>query len=275
MEPFTVAIIGAVIFGSVVALSAFIRQLIISRDKKLNDKAIQRALKEEMLQMEQMRHQMSGTKRFDAHYDLLGSNKDAIAYLDNKIEEILQKKFSLIDRYSQVANKESCKIFQEGFNLERKAYCTRLKDEMDSEVNFYNNEIVELQKRRASLWDTHAQLQERLIEQEAGRNKQLDDIYLKHTGVLEKIFLRSIENNEEMAKETLRSGENTFKMMVMAPINFLKQLFKPSDNIFSEQMQNEIKSRKKVAESELEINGLDDSELDEDLQDSKELDMAL
>ena len=44
MEPVTIAIIGAVVFGVVVAVSAFVRQLILSRDKNLNDKAQNKAL---------------------------------------------------------------------------------------------------------------------------------------------------------------------------------------------------------------------------------------
>lgn len=277
MEPFTVAIISAVVFGTVVALSAFIRQLLISRDKKLNDEAIRRALNEEMLQMEQMRDQMTGKKRFDAHYDLLGSNKDAIAYLDNQIEEILLKKFNLIERYSQIADRESCKIFQEGLKLESKAYCSTLKNEMDSEIAFYNQEIDALQKRRASLWDAHAQLQERLLAQEADRNKKLDAIYQRHTGVLEKVFLRSIENNEEVVRETLKSGDNTFKMMIMAPINFLRQIFSLSNNISPEHMKNELEARKKVADIEREINGPDDNEeeFDSELESEDERSLEL
>lgn len=42
MEPITIAIICATVFGVVSGLAAFIRQLILSRDKKLNDKAQKR-----------------------------------------------------------------------------------------------------------------------------------------------------------------------------------------------------------------------------------------
>jgi len=47
MEPVTIALICSAAFGAVVALSVFIRQLILSRDKNLNDKAQRRALTQE------------------------------------------------------------------------------------------------------------------------------------------------------------------------------------------------------------------------------------
>ena len=84
MEPVTIALICSAAFGVVVALSVFIRQLILSRDKNLNDKAQRRALTQEANELEKMREQMQSNKRFDSHYRVLGSNKDAIVYLDNK-----------------------------------------------------------------------------------------------------------------------------------------------------------------------------------------------
>lgn len=114
MEPVTIALICAASFGAVVALSAFIRQLLLSRDKNLNDEAQRKAINQEAGELEKMREQMQSNKRFDSHYKVLGANKDAIIYLDNKIEDVLRKKAQLVDRYAQVSLKESGAIVEGG-----------------------------------------------------------------------------------------------------------------------------------------------------------------
>ncbi|CZR30312.1 Uncharacterised protein [Legionella pneumophila] len=65
MEPVTIALICAASFGAVVALSAFIRQLLLSRDKNLNDEAQRKAINQEAGELEKMREQMQSNKRFD------------------------------------------------------------------------------------------------------------------------------------------------------------------------------------------------------------------
>jgi len=124
-----------------------------------------------------MREQMLSSKRFDSHYKVLGANKDAIIYLDNKIEEILHKKTSLIERYSQLTLKESGAIVGGKISKDRKEACDRLKAEIDEEMKFYDQELVTFQQRRTSLWDTHTDLQEYLLKQEQTRNAHLDAIY--------------------------------------------------------------------------------------------------
>lgn len=96
MEPVSIALICTAALGAVVILAAFIRQILLSRDKQLNDMAQSRALTQEVMELEQIRTQMQNEKRFDSHYQVLGANKEAIRYIDNKIEEILNKKQSLL-----------------------------------------------------------------------------------------------------------------------------------------------------------------------------------
>lgn len=255
MEPVTIAIICAAAFGVVAVLSAFIRHLLLSRDKNLNDQAQHRALTQEANELEKLRKQMASTKRFDSHYQVLGANKDAIQYLDQKIEEILKKKSDLIERYAQMTIKQSSAIIDGEPSLERKALCDRLKLEIDSELKFYDAELEQWQSRRASLWDTHADLQEYLLSQESKRNKHLDSIYDRHSVLLEKIYLRHNENSEAMAKQSIDAGTKTFKMMIMAPILFLMQFFSLSTGINLDQAKNENKVRDEVEQVEKEING--------------------
>jgi len=150
---------------------------------------------------------MQSNKRFDSHYRVLGSNKDAIVYLDNKIDDILNKKTQLIERYAQVTLKESGAIVEGEISTSRKEVCDRLKAEIDAEIQFYNTELNQLQhtelnqlqQRRTALWDTHTDLQEYLVGQEKSRNENLDFVYKQHSSLLEKIYLRHTDASEHIA----------------------------------------------------------------------------
>ncbi len=225
MEPVSIALICAAVLGTVVVLAAFIRQILLSRDKQLNDKAQGRALSQEVKELEQMRAQMQNEKRFDSHYQVLGANKDAIRYIDTKIEEILHKKTELIERYAQVIVKESGCIVSGEISAERKAVCDRLREEIDREITFYDSELKQLQESRATLWDAHTGFQKDLLGQEKARNDSLDSVYKQHSALLEKVYLRHIDNTENVAIKSMDASTTTFKDILMIPIQFLMQYF--------------------------------------------------
>ena len=272
MEPLTIALICAAAFGTVVALSVFIRQLLLSRDKNLNDEAQRQAIAQEAGELEKMREQMQSNKRFDSHYKVLGANKDAIAYLDNKIEDILHKKAQLIERYAQVSIKESGAIVDGQISPDRKTTCDRLKFEIDEEIKFYNSELEHLQQRRTSLWDTHADLQEYLLGQEKSRNENLDYIYKQHSGLLEKIYIRHTEDSERIAKQSIDAGTSSFKMMILAPIQFLLQYFNLSTGISLDQSKIEQAARDDVDKAEKDVNDSENS--DDEIPNDDEVDSS-
>ncbi|KGP64140.1 hypothetical protein EP47_10050 [Legionella norrlandica] len=260
MEPVAIALICAAAFGAVVALSAFIRQLLLSRDKNLNDEAQRRAITQEAGELEKMREQMQSNKRFDSHYKVLGANKDAIIYLDSKIEDILRKKAQLVERYAQVSLKESGAIVEGGISADRKETCDKLKKEIDEEIKFYDSELLHLQQRRTSLWDTHTDLQEYLLGQEKSRNESLDNIYKQHTALLEKIYIRHTDDSENIAKQSIDAGTASFKAIILAPIQFLMQYFNISSGINLDQSKTENDARDDVDKTESEINDSENSD---------------
>lgn len=268
MDPISIVLICAASFGAVVAIAAFVRILLLSRDKSLNDEAQRKALAQETGELEKMREQMQSNTRFDSHYKVLGSNKDAIIYLDTKIEDILHKKMQLIERYAQVSIKETGAIVDGAISTERKAACDRLKLEIDEEIKFYDNELKNFQQRRMSLWDTHTDLQEYLLGQEKARNENLDFIYKQHSGLLEKIYLRHIDNSEHIAKQSIDAGTSSFKLMTWAPIEFLLQYFNISTGIGLNSSQVEKEARDKVDEIESDVNDTD-KETDKDEKEDK------
>jgi hypothetical protein len=259
MEPVTIAIVSTAVFGVVTTISIFIRQLLLSRDKQLNDKAQARALDYETKELENMRKQMESTKRFDSHYKVLDSNKDDIQYLDQKIETLLEKKLQLINRYSVAAIKESQALIGGDSSAERKAICDRLRVEIDREIAFYDEQLKELQTRRSSFWDTHKELQEYLIEQERTRNEKLDEIYLRHTVLLEKIYVRHSTNTENVAVRSIDAGTSAFNF-ITAPLQMLLGYFNVTANLSPARVIDEIAGRREVGDIERDLNGYDNDD---------------
>ena len=275
MDPLSIALICAASFGAIVTLAAFIRMFMLSRDKEANDEAQRRALTQETAELEKMREKMQSSKRFDSHYKVLGANKDAIMYLDTKIEDILRKKTQLIDRYAQISIKESEAIVDGTPSSERKAACDRLKLEIDEEIKFYDKELQHFQERRTALWDTSDDLQDYLLEQEKSRNASLDFIYKQHSGLLEKVYLRHIDNSEHVAKQSIDAGTSIFKTAFWAPIQFLLQYFNISTGIAPDKSQMENDTRDDVEKAEGDINDppkTDDGAIDDEVIDDDKAD---
>jgi len=252
-------------------------QLLLSRDKKLNDSAQRRALQKEASHLTSLRKQLESTERFDMHYRMLDKNVDAIRYIDQQIEEIIEKKIALNARYSDVIFKQSSAIIEGEFTQENHQDCRLLKLELDKELERYDEEILTLQKRRAKLWDSHQELQQQLLDQEKQRNTKLDEIYQQHTGVLEKLALRHSQDSVSVATKTLEEGTNTFKMILLAPIKFLLAFFTKTDNIDIGSVNSEINSREEVKDAQDEIDEMGgyESEDEYDYEYDEEEDEAL
>lgn len=255
MDPITITVICAVAFGAVAALSVFIRQLILSRDKRLNDLAQQRALSRETKELEKLREQMQSEKRFNNHHQILGANKESIQYYDQRINEILQKKSDLIMRYSGLSLKESDAILAGDLSHERKNMCDRLREEIDREVAAYDAELLQMQQRRSAVCESHRDLESNLLKEERERNKNLDEMYHRHTGVLEKVFLRHTDDVERVALRSIDAGTYSYGTMLLAPFRFLTQFFKSSGRTSSDRFEEEKEARDDVASMEDAING--------------------
>ncbi|OGV40039.1 MAG: hypothetical protein A3F46_10285 [Legionellales bacterium RIFCSPHIGHO2_12_FULL_42_9] len=253
MEPTTMALVCVSVFGVIGILAAFIRQLLLSREKRLNDAALQRALQQETHELENIRQEMLSYKRYDTHYQVLGVNKESIEHIDQQIEKILQKKTEIIHRYAEAALRESSAIVAGELGADRKLICDKLKEEIDNELKVYDNELDHLQKRRASLWDTHKELLHDIDAEEKSRNEHLDALYDHHSSLLEKVFLRHTENSEVVATKAIEASTSTFRSALMAPIYFLMSLFKISTNIDPEQAKEELADRNAILKFQLEL----------------------
>ncbi|MFI4918121.1 MAG: hypothetical protein ACHP65_01035 [Legionellales bacterium] len=222
MEPIIVALICAAVLGVVVTILAFIRQMLLSRDKNLNDEAQKASITQEAGELEKMRDQMQSSKRFDTHHKVIGANKDTIIYIGKEIDGIFQKKQQLIERHAQLSLKESA--------VAAGTY-DKLKKELDDELEFYDKELELLQQKRAALWNNHTDFQKHLINQEKARNKSLDAVYKSHSGVLERIYVRHSVDSERVALHSIDSAAESFKSMLYAPLQFLMNYFNPVSGV--------------------------------------------
>ena len=263
MEPVSIAIIGTAVFGVTTSVAVFIRQLLLSRDQRLNEKAQERALEKETAALEKMRQKMESTTRFDAHYSVLDSNKDEIQYLDQKIENLLEKKFTLVKRYSELALKESAQMIKGQGQEDRKEIIGRLRDEIDLEIEFYDEQIKTMQQRRAGIWDTHLELQTYLVEQEQSRNKSLDELYHSHTSMLEKIYLRNIDKSEKVTIKSIDSGTSAMSLII-EPLKLLLQFLQILPSISKERAEEEVSWRDEVDDYEDYLNHDDEPSYNEE-----------
>jgi hypothetical protein len=258
MGPIAIAVICTAIFGVVSTITAFIHRLLSSRDKRINDLAQEKALTQETTELQKLRHEMLSYKRYNAYYQVVGENKEAVQYLDQKIEEVLKKKSDIIERYAQIIVKESNAIVSGGGSLNRKEVCDQLRQEIDGQVKMYDAEIKQLQKRRANLWDSNKELQDYILDQERKRNEHMDTVYQQHSALLEKIFLRHNENSEHVTKSLIDSSTQTFKSLITAPIEFLAKAFRLSKGIKPTIAKQELLKRQNIAALEALINGQDE-----------------
>lgn len=254
MDPLSIALICAASFGALVAIAAFIRIMFLSRDKRLNDEAQTKALMQETADLQALRLQMQSNLRFEAHYQVLGNNKEAITSIDQQIESILQKKMQLVDRFAQVSLKEAEAIVNRELSIANKEACDKLKQEIDTELRFYDQELAQWQERRKKLWDTRTDFQQKLLDQEKSRNKHLDALFHQHSALLEKVYLRHIDERDSITKNTIEAGSTAFKWLAWGPMQFLLEYFNISTGIALSRAQMEYAHRRGVAGLEIEIN---------------------
>ncbi|MCH9756014.1 MAG: hypothetical protein K0U37_02320 [Gammaproteobacteria bacterium] len=243
----SIAIIGGI--------GAILWQTLLSRDKELNQKAHLRALKKEAKDLKKLRKQQENYSGFQAHYDILGENKEAIQRIDNKIDTLFEKKLQLIKSYEEMVQQESSSIIKSLNPFSDKKKPSVLCKNFQEKFQLYEAELASLQAHRATLWGVRTDFQKHLLEEENSRNKRLDDLYHRHTVLLEKVYLGHIKSTEEIDKASIEAGTKSFKYSVFYPFQFLTSFFgaqKKSDIL--KNTTGETRSREMVRQTEGNIN---------------------
>ena len=90
---------------------------------------------------------------------------------------------------------------------------------------------------------------------EKTRNKKLDDLYQRHTALLEKIYLGHLDSAEELGKTSIRAGTHSLKYSILSPIRFFTQFWGPQNNTeILKKSAEEISARKSVQHLEAAMN---------------------
>lgn len=263
MEPYTLLLLCTFALTIVAGIGAFIWQLMLSRDQQLNEQAHLKALSKESELLEEVRNQSESKESFKAHYKTLKKNKTSIKYIDEKIDEILKKKFDLVQRYSEMAMDESASVIKGVGSPQKNQDLSVLKKEIDQELEFYESELKTHQARRETLWDTRTEIQTHLVHEETARNEKIDELYEKHTVLLEKIYLGHMTSSEEVNKASIQAGTSSLKDCFSAPIEFFAQFWDPQKKaVRLKNATDELHARINVHKAEEDINNSADIELD-------------
>lgn len=257
MDPITIALIGTASFGTIVAFAAFIRQIWLSRDKGLNDKAQRIGIEQEAEKLKNMRDEMLNQKRYVIHYELLDQKKNEVAYFDLRIDEIFNNKLVVLKTFADNSLRISKPLNQEKHPLKRKTDLDNLMQIMDKQLKDYDEEIEKLQRQRGEALQTHTQFQKKLLEQEAMRNRDMAELYKEHSRILEQVILRHIENADSIARSTIEAGTSAFSSIISTiatPFQLLMSYFNISTGISFQQAPLENMERMKVSEQENELN---------------------
>lgn len=256
MEPITIVLLTAAAITGIVALSAFIRQLFINRNQKIMEESQRRALAMEAKQLSKIRNEMREESTPNLHYQLLGENKEAIRYIDNRIDGLMQRKLDLIDKYTQTVSKKAALIQADEMTETDMKSCQQLKSVVDDQLQAIDGQITQLREQRKQLWTDRKDLHEKVMEKEEKRQVRMNTVYKSHTSALEKLYAKHNEIRQSHTSEVLQSGNMTFKSILMAPIRFLQAVFFPSTlNIDEQQAARESEARQHVGAAQSHLLG--------------------
>ncbi|HAF87645.1 MAG: hypothetical protein CMF38_06180 [Legionellaceae bacterium] len=259
MEPVMITLGCIAIFGVAISLMVFVRQLCLSRDKQLNDKANYEALKLEAAELARFRQDLAEQERLTAHYYILGENKEAIKNLDDRIDAIFHQKMTLTTRYTDIMLAQTKTILSDESTIEKQALLIKLKEEVAKELDRLDTEIAHLQTKRTQLWQTHKGYQTRLLEQEKIRNAKLDELFLQQTLTLEKVMIGHASVAASFAKDTLEASNYSIKTLFATPLEYLFAYFRATPEPASEEVLTEKLRRESLLET------LDDLNIQEDV----------
>ncbi|MBN9230056.1 MAG: hypothetical protein BGO90_13500 [Legionella sp. 40-6] len=224
MAPLTLALLCTAALGVLLIIAAFIRQMILNREKKKNDEAQIKSLEFEIGRLDELRKEMKQNPR-DAYQTIHETNNKEIKELDEEIRQIYLKKEKLLEEDVKSIELEA-NILTDGENTVERKERFKLKREVSKEkLASYDEEIKLLKERREKLLSANIEHERELLKQEDTHMQKLDDLYHQHSDVYKEVYLRHIGNSENIALETLKAGTSTFFDALKTPLQMLVQLF--------------------------------------------------
>lgn|GEM_PF-6352540 len=248
----SVALIGGI--------STFIWQLVLSRNREFNEQAQLSALSTESSVLEGLRVQLEDNKRFDAHYQVLTANKESIVYIDEKIDALLEKKSASVAKYAEQVKLLSARMINNDNNTVTSHSLMLLKQEAQSELQAFEAELQQLQTAREKLWGISSELLFELVHEETARNKRLDELYSRHTELLEKVYLGHAQSVERIHQASIEAGSKALQQSLAAPVETMSTFWqKPtaSHGQYAKHVEQELASRRALQQLSKSYNDAD------------------
>ncbi len=251
MEIFTTLIICTAIFGMASIAAAFIHQLLVSRDKDLYDKAQLRAIRQEAGELTQLREQMKQRNcSGDIRCKILQQQSEDVAHLDARIAHVFRCKEKIIQKYANLAIQPVLELAEKDA-LPPIAEPASLQDAIKKDLNSLDAELLSLQQQRRHIWQSETGLQHDLVSEENAHNHRLDDLYDKHSTLIEKAYASQADVSGTLAAMNMRSSSEIFSNIIRNPLQVLKTfLFQRSRESTFDTSQQEVLAVK-VAEEDI------------------------
>lgn len=223
MAPLTLALLCTAALGVLLIIAAFIRQMILNREKRKNDEAQIKSLEFEIGRLDELRKEMKQNPR-DAYQNIHESHNKEIKQLDDEIRQIYLKKEKLLEEEIKLMEQDANNLHPEGSQDCKERF--KLKRELSKDkLASYDEEIKLLKERREKLLGANIDHEREVLKQEDTHMQKLDDLYHQHSDVMKEVYLRHIGNSENIALETLKAGTSTFFDALKTPLQMLVQLF--------------------------------------------------
>lgn len=258
MDIYLLILLCSVSIAIIGGIGAFIWQLILSRDKQLNETAQLSALEKEGSALESIREQVANTRRYDAHYQVLRDNHKAIRYIDKKIDAIIKQKAEYLKQYGAMVQEETAVIAQHPGWVDRIQQIDGFRTGVNVQIRQLDQELQLLQRRRSELWGESHELQTELIQEETHKNQTLDGLYSQHTDLLEKFYLGHASRVDTANQASIDAGTNALRYSLFAPVEAISRLWGGGQVRVTdpERIPHEIMSRQAVREVQNGINSV-------------------
>lgn len=236
MEIFLIGLICTAVFGVILSIAAFIRQLMLSRDKQLNDLALNKAFDLAAEKLGEMRQQR---ENFNTKFPLDFCVKQ-IEDISTDIKYYIAVKEALVSKFKDCnKNNNSGQLNVNALTL----------SDQDAALEKVETIILELIKSKHKWGEAYYEMQ----KEKTTNDRETNALFSQHTIILEKTISNNNENSEKITKELIDAGKESFQNYITLPFQAFINYFRLTKDSSPEQFEKEKTSRQKVVTTEKEL----------------------
>lgn len=232
-----IVVICSACFGGIVSLTTIIHQIMNYRNLQLNAAIQKKALEQQQSSLALMRKELKqiNTAATDTIYQ---DNKQALALIESKLDQVYQQKSLLIEQYLQ-----QLKSFMSRWaciTKKEQTLCQKtlggLKEELKEQLQTCDRRLAHLQKEQQQLLDNHFQLAKVVQQKELIYAAQYSQLYGAHSQTLERLQNNFAKQHLSLTERVIDSSKTFIENSIVAPARFMS-------SYFSTAAHKEIKSR--------------------------------